>query len=237
MEKQKNVKNYLVIKTDSYTGNFERELIAYILGVLPESHINSYRIYSQAFWFTEAGSGIYSLEDKQKCDEYLIQYFNNEEPDAKERFMKRQLEVLNISKEDAEKKYLKLKEKRELENYNNNLDRIYDTYLCYTNHKHYDRKEKTFFDICEFKGDTYESIYIQLNEAFSEHFEDMIIKRIKMFFDEDIYTEFEKYKYLCKGYKKEETPKINKFNLKGIYLLDADCQIIKTYMEEENEDC
>ena len=53
----------LIIHTDSYTGNFERELVAFAFGVLDKEKSDYANSYKKAFWNSVAASDIDSLEE------------------------------------------------------------------------------------------------------------------------------------------------------------------------------
>ena len=62
----------LIIHTNKYTGNFERELVAYSLGILEDSQMNHSESFQKAFWTSVSGVGIDSYED------YLNKIKNND---------------------------------------------------------------------------------------------------------------------------------------------------------------
>ena len=62
MSEQTKVPYYLLIHTDSYTGNFDRELVAYAIGVLDKEQNNYAREYKKAFWNHVGASDIDSVQ-------------------------------------------------------------------------------------------------------------------------------------------------------------------------------
>lgn len=215
----------LLIHTNSYTGNFDRELVAYVVGILDEyqkSHSNSYK---KAFWNSVAASDIDSLEeytsaenDPEGASAFIRQLNNIEE---------RLNSILNNEQlADLEDK----KAKREQEEYNNSILRLYDTYLCYTYQRVDDWEQDTFYNICSFyKNEEYncDTIYIQLNKPLSEKLEKIVIERIKGFFENDVYNIIENYEWICQFGQ----PKQGKENYKllDLELVDKDNNLIKKY--------
>ena len=57
-KKQKKAPYYLLIHTNSYTGNFDRELIAYCIGRLDDIQKDHCPEFIKPFWNSVAGGGI-----------------------------------------------------------------------------------------------------------------------------------------------------------------------------------
>jgi hypothetical protein len=74
MRKPKEPKYKLIISTDSYTGNFERELVGYTLGILDsvQMEIDHSRDYREAFRRQE---GLESSDSRDFHDEYLFERY------------------------------------------------------------------------------------------------------------------------------------------------------------------
>lgn len=154
------IPNYeLIIKTNSYTGNFDRQLISYALGTLDEVQMElgcfngDYEM--DLFWEEEFNS-----ERKNYYDEYELK----------------------------------------------------DEYLMETYQEVDDWEQMTFYHMT----DDLNSLAIQLVKPLNEYWEEIIIRRIKKFFD------INPCKYDC------ILPKNAK--LLDLYLVDSHKNIIKSYI-------
>lgn len=152
--------NYeLIIATNSYTGNFERELISYALGTLDVVQMEMGNFHGDyemdLFWKEEFNS-----ERKDYYDDYELK----------------------------------------------------DEYLMETYQDVDDWEQMTFYHI----GDVHNSLAIQLVKPLNEYWEEIVIRRIKKFFDE----------HPCRY--SWTLPKDGK--LLDLYLVDTNGNRIKSYM-------
>lgn len=152
--------NYeLIIKTNSYTGNFERELVSYALGTLDNVQ----------------------MELGDFHGEYEMELFWDEEFDS--------------HRKDYYDDY-----------------ELKDEYLMETYQEVDDWEQVTFYHMAE----DCNSLAIQLVEPLNEFWEEIVIRRIKKFFDV----------HPCRyDWTLPENGK-----LLGLYLVDSDGNIIKNYM-------
>lgn len=232
MSEQTKAPYYLLIHTDSYTGNFDRELVAYVIGILDKEQESHAKEYKKAFWNSVAASDIDSLEEykhfalcpdsKEYVDldlsviDKITELFKENNYDDKE--LTRAVEVL---KENRKKERDKQKEK--------SICRLYDTYLCYTYQEVDDWMQDTFYNIDSFyKNKEYncDTIFIQLNEPLPEHLEKIVIERIKGFFS--VYDAIENYIWICHWGEEKETQK--QIQLLDLELVDSDYNLIKKYV-------
>lgn len=220
----------LIIHTDSYTGNFERELVAYAFGIL-DSHQEDYaNSFKKAFWNSVAASDIDSIEQYAEYEDDPSGVSNMIlEMNLLEDKLSRLLASEGL--EDLREKINPEKRKKELEEekYNNDIRRLYD-YLCYTYQEVDDWEQDTFYNICSFyKNKEYncDTIFIQLNNILPEKFEKIIIERIKGFFENDAYNIIENYDWLCQ-FGEGKTTKSN-IKLLDLELVDENNNLIKVY--------
>jgi len=156
----KQIPNYeLVIKTNSYTGNFERELVSYALGTLDNVQM-------------EMGS----FHGDSEMDLFWEEEFNSERKDYYD---------------DYELK---------------------DEYLMETYQDVDDWEQMTFYHMV---GDC-NSLAIQLVKPLNEYWEEIIVRRVKKFFDERPC----RYSYTLP----------NDAELIDLYLVDSNENLIKNYM-------
>jgi len=157
----KQIPNYeLVIKTNSYVGNFERELVSYSLGILDKVQM-------------EGGS----VHGAYEMDLFWKEEFNSERIDYYD---------------DYELK---------------------DEYLMETYQEVDDWEQITFYHIVD--SDSY-SLAIQLVKPLTEYWEEIIVRRIKKFFEINPC----KYDFVFPDEGK----------LIDVYLIDSDGKRIKNYM-------
>ena len=221
-------KYYLIIHTNSYTGNFERELVGFSVGRLIGCNNHSFRKYISAFWNCECGSDIDSLEDFKRVEEEISDKLKKE---SEETLFKNLIEKKHLTFDEAKLKVKNFREKSEEKDFRESLERIYDTYLSYTNQRVDDFEEKTFYNISSYSKEENgkcDSIYIQLKDFLPDNFEEIIIRRIKSFFELDIYNVFENYEYLCQ-FESFHKP-IDKLELLDLELVDSDGTLIKKYV-------
>lgn len=213
----------LVIHTDSYTGNFERELVAYSLGILDEEQesIAYAEEYIKAFWNTVVGKGINNLKDYIDSKESRKRL--KEQNDYLNNFLQKVDILLGNSDMTEESLQAALNKKEEL-----TIDELYDKYLCYTEQTVDDWEQSTFYNITSHytnKKYNCDSVIIQLKEIPPEDIEKIIIGRIKGFFEYNVYNIFENYIYLCHY---GNTNALNKsLNLLSIDLLDENDNVVK----------
>lgn len=234
MSEQTKVPYYLLIHTDSYTGNFDRELVAYAIGILDKEAGNYAKEYEKAFWNHVGASDIDSFDEYKNCalcpdskayEEFdlsvineVIERFKKNNYDGKE-FTK----AVDILKERRKKE--REKEKQE------NICRLYDTYLCYTYQEVDDWEQDTFYNIDSFyknKEDNYDTIFIQLNGILPEHIEKIVMERIKGFFEQDVYNVIKNYQYICQFGEQCQYGK--QIKLLDLELVDSDYNLIKKYI-------
>lgn len=226
MEKEQKAPYYLVVHTNSYVGNFERELVAFSVGKLDEEQDGYAREYSKAFWNSVVGSDIDSLEDYEAmCEEC-------EELEDSVSIASRIDKLLsNLTPEDAASD----KEEIRQEEYDHDVRRLYDTYLCNTYREVDDWEQNIFYYIDSYyKNSTYpylcDSIYIQLNKPLNEALEETVMKRIKMFFASDAYNIIRDYQWLCQLGTWDARQERENLELFDLELVDSDMNLIKKYV-------
>lgn len=214
----------LIIHTNKYTGNFERELVAYSLGILQESQMDHSESFQKAFWTSVAGVGINSY------DEYLSKIKNNDNFNDDNFFdvMDRASLVLGkLSEEDIKKR----KEKRLQEKIDTDWSNFYENFLEKTYQWVDDIEEDTFYNIeSYYKNNKYncDSIYIQLKKEPTEYFEKTIINRIKDFFENNILDIITNYDWVCQfGHKSFQDN--SDLKLLDLELIDENNNLIKKY--------
>jgi len=224
---------YLLIHTDSYTGNFERELVAFCFGKLDEEQEGDFDKYSIPFWNNVVGQDINCLEDYEKINKPTAKTLDfetlalMEQASALIKCLEEDREIEDIDKclEDRKNSF-----KKEFED--NDVRRLYDTYLCNTYQEVDDWEQETFYNICSFyKNQKYncDTIYVQLNKPLNEHFEKIIIERIKKFFELNVLSMVKRYEYLC-DYLEDYTFKVNEIKLLDLELVDENNNLIKKYV-------
>ena len=224
----KNVPCYLIIRTNAYTGNFVRELIGYSFGRLIGGNNHGYRKYIAAFWNAECNHEIDSLEMLKKFqEEFSLKIKENSEKKLFETFVNKK----SLSEEEAAIRVQKFKEKRDKRDYEESLERLYDSVLLYTTQLVDDWEEDTFYNIISYSGeynDLYDSIYVQFKSPeIPEKFEKIIVKRIQNFFKLEILKKFWEYEHLCSENFYENDFK--ELKLLSLELVDNDGNIIKKY--------
>lgn len=221
-KKRKKAPYYLLIHTNSYTGNFDRELVAYCTGKLDKEQEGHSRSFEKAFWNSVDASDIDSYEQHMNslsADKELDNAFN----------LVLALEALlnDGSIEDLDKKQKEIRKKKE----ETNILRLYDTYLCNTYQEVDDWEQEIFYNIESFyKNKEYncDTIYIQLNKPLTEHFENIVIERIKNFFESDAYNVIKDYEWLCEfGHIRNSK---EDYKLLDLELVDSNYNLIKKYV-------
>lgn len=210
--KQKKAPYYLLIHTDSYTGNFDRELIAYCFGILDKEQEDFAKEYSKAFWNKNYASDIDSLQEALKFEE-----------EDKELFSKFDEYNDLIKQSGLDKEFLLPCSKKE------NWLNFYKEYLCETYQQVDDWKQNTFYNICRFykNPQVCDTIYVQLQKPLSPELENIFINQIYNFFNEKVLNIVENYTYLCQfGHAKNSTDNINLLDLE---LVDDKNNLIKKY--------
>ena len=226
-KKEKRAPFYLLVHTNSYTGNFERELVAYCIGRLDEVQRNHSREYQKAFWNSVAASDIDSYEEYMECE---LREECNKATDllASLEAISKHLESKNVNIEEMLRKR---EERIAKERYDKDICRLYDTYLCETYQTVDDWQQDIFYNIESFyKNKEYncDTIYIQLNKPLPEHFEKIVIGRIKQFFEQDAYNLIEDYSWLCQfGHR---SPRHEDLQLLDLELVDQDYNLVKKYV-------
>ena len=214
----------IIINTDSYTGNFERELIAYSFGRL--ARVGGFTAYARPFWDSVVGTGVESYE------RYLE--INKKEHSVEDsldcQMMKQRLVGKGMSEDVAILKIKKICESVSKKMAEENILRVYDEFLCFTNQRVDDWEEVTFYNIFCYEPNNCSAIYVQLNKPLTEYFENIIIPRIIKFFELDIYNKIQEYEYLCMFDEVNRTHN-KKIKLKDLLLVDADGNVIKNYLE------
>jgi len=199
---------YLLIHTNSYTGNFERELIAYCFGILPSEN-KDYFEWEKAFWnyvsnFNSNTKKEYENDEIRKtCEETIL--------------------LLNQVESMLSETTLKQEEKHDV------LE-LYDV-LNYTYQKVDDWKEDTFYNIESFyKNKEYncDTIYVQLKEPLNDYLKDLIVKRINSFFSENAYKIIREYMSLC--HYGEKTECTDEFKLLDLELVDKNYHLIEKFI-------
>ena len=222
----------LVIHTDSYTGNFEREVIAYCLGKLDceQEEIGYGKHYIKAFWNRYAHDEVDNLKEYEK---YLSD--KGKTIDEASDFIADMTELLKKLDENAFEEYEVEKEARKLarekERYEKDILRLYDTYLLETYQEVDDWEQDTFYYIDSYyKNEKYncDTIYIQFSKIPNKEIKDLIIDRIKEFFENDIYQIIESYSWVCQfGHGKTGD---KKFKLIDLEFIDEDGNLIEKFV-------
>lgn len=207
----------LIIETDSYAGNFERELIIYSFGMLPNGS-GSFTAYARPFWDSTVGTGVETYEN------YLA-FRNQRKKEKSNEEILSEISHYCIRKDKSDKEliaiYHRIQDKLEAEN----ILHLYD-YLEYTMQEVDDWKENTFYNLCEDSN----SLFVQLKDILPERFEKIVIEQITKFFNLDIYNKIKDYEYLCMFDdidRKHDEP----ITLNRIYIIDENENIVKTYFD------
>lgn len=217
----KKVPYKLIINTNSYTGNFERELMAYCFGRLSNS-TGGFTAYARPFWDQVVGTGVETYENYMEIQNG---------PKVERPLYAESIRLLNIrrgfSEEEAVKKAMEIEQKVRQKMKEESILRVYDEYLCFTLQEVDDWEEVTFYNICCYNNDECNAIYVQLNKPLNEYFENIIIPRIINFFETDAYNKIKAYEWFCRGYDfSPEEP----FVLKDLILIDENGNIVKDYL-------
>ena len=233
MSEQTKVPYYLLIHTDSYTGNFDRELVAYALGILDEEQESHAKEYKKAFWNYVIAPDIDSLEEYQNCALCPeSKAYKDTQHSIFDRVVERYKE--NYNEQELESAIDKLKErmiKRCQDEKEKDICRLYDKYLCNTYQEVDDWEQDIFYNIESFyKNKEYDcdTIFIQLNEILPEHLEEIVIERIKNFFENDIYNVIHNYQWVCQFGEQNKHEK--SIRLLDLELVDSDYNLIKKYV-------
>ena len=117
---------------------------------------------------------------------------------------------------------------REKKEYEEDINRLYDTYLCYTYQTVDDWEQDTFYNIDFYKDDLCNSIIIQLTQPLNEKFETLVTNRIKEFFENDIYNVISDYDWVCSFGEKRNDKK--DYKLLDLELVDEKDNVIKKYV-------
>lgn len=215
----------LIVHTNSYTGHFERELVAYSIGILDEFQKTYGNSFKKAFWESYAGTGCTSLEAYNKFEE-----------EFKTHELANLLTEVDMLLERLKEKDASIKDKQEerrkaieKERYEKNINRLYDSYLCYTYQEVDDWEQDTFYNIeSYYKGsDKCDSIRIQLAKPLNEELEEIVIKRIKNFFEKDAYNIIKDYDWLCSfGERRKDK---QDYKLLDLELVDSEYNLVKKY--------
>lgn len=222
----------LCIRTDSYVGNFERELVAFAVGILDsvQTSIGYGANYIKAFWNAAEGEPISSYEDYKtyleqenndpttKSEQSILATINetiDEVSDDVRKIMGEIATAINARKTESEDEYAAL----------------YNDYLCNTYQVVDDWEQDTFYRIDDYfgGGSSCDSIYIQLNKPLDGRYENIIISRIIGFFEGNIYGIIHSYESVCNGWlprKNEVCPK-----LISLELLDCNGNVVKNYSD------
>lgn len=214
-EKQYNSKkNYeFIIQTDSYTGNFVREFIGYVIGILDDVQmgINHSEEYRSMFWREEFNLNNYSGQEM----------YNG--VDSSDNQTENYIEFHN---------YL---------NYLPNGYDLYEKFLKYTFQTCDDWKQHTFYHIESlskyldnesFNSSTCDSIIIQLKKPLDEKWEKIIVNRTIKFFDKNVRQDIENnnIQKLNKEYHRHfSTKTVPEIKLLNLLLINKSKEIIKNY--------
>lgn len=225
-KKQKKAPYYLLIHTNSYTGNFDRELIAYCIGRLDDIQKDHCPEFIKPFWNSVAGGGIDSYEDYINCEE-------KEVADGLDDLLKC-LEDIKATLDTGDKPretFAQKEERLKKERYEKDVCRLYDRYLCETYQQVDDWEQDIFYNIESFyKNKEYncDTVFVQLNEPLPEHLEEIVIKRIKEFFENDIYNIIRDYRWVCSFGEKCSSKE--DYKLLDLELVDKNYNLIKKYV-------
>lgn len=215
---------YLLIHTNSYTGNFDRELIAYCIGKLDKEQKDYCPEFIKPFWNSYAGGGVDSLED-YKNDE------DKETADGLCDLLKCLEDINSILDNESKETFAEKQERLKKERYEKDICRLYDEYLCETYQVVDDWEQDIFYNIESFyKNKEYncDTVFIQLNKPLPEHLEKVVIERIKQFFENDVYNIIKNYQWICSfghGYVGKED-----YKLLDLELVDKDYNLVKKYV-------
>ena len=159
----------LVIKTDKYTGNFERELVGYCFGRLSEEQEKAGygREFVRAFW-----------QNFSTCNDFEEYKKKEEEHTEFARLMKRADKLLGNS--CVVKATLIT------------MEDIYNDYFEYKREEVDDDYEETYYSIND------KEISIWLQQELPGKFLQMFVQRIKSFFENNVLEVFENAIYLTK---------------------------------------
>lgn len=219
----------LIIHTDSYTGNFERELVAFAFGVLDKEQSDYANSYKKAFWNSVAASDIDSLEEYAESEDSsdsisgMILEMKVMEDKLNEILSKHNIDAdIPVVSADERKKKL------EKEKYDSDIRRLYDN-LCYTYQEVDDWEQDTFYNICSYyKNSEYncDTIFVQLKNPLPEKFEKIVIERIKNYFN--VFNIIEDYDWVCQFGSPRERKE--KYKLLDLELVDENDNLIKKYL-------
>lgn len=186
----------LVIKTDSYAGNFERELVGFVFGRLSEEQEEAKygREYVKAFWNNYGNIDSYEqyILKKEKDDEFI--------------------KLMNTANFLLGKKEVKLEDSLNI------LD-VYDEYLEFNREMSDDDYETTYYDIND------KDVIVYFKKELPDEVMSNFIKRIKIFFENNVLSIFENYIYLCQFGNLSSTKEVK---LLGIEL-EKDGKTVKRY--------
>ena len=151
----------LIIKTDKYAGNFERELIGYCFGRLSEEQeqIEYAREYVRAFWRSYA-----------RCNDYESYLIKEEKQKKFEDLMKKTDSILGMT--------VTVEPKLTIQD-------IYENYLEFLQEEVDDDYEKTFYSSDD------KEISIWFKQDLPEESLNMFIQRIRSFFNNNVFETFE----------------------------------------------
>ena len=215
----------IIINTDSYTGNFYRELISYCFGRLSRDG-TGFTAYTRSFWDNVVGTGVETYENYLRIRE---KEDSNKKIIIDKDFRKQKLIASGISEEEAEKKLQEIADRVQQRINDVDILRVYNEFLCFTMQTVDDWEESTFFNIFSYDGDRYSAVYVQLNKPLNNYFEGIIIPRIIKFFSLDIYNRIRDYECLC-SYDEINRPHSKPIVLKDLLLVDENDNVIKNYL-------
>lgn len=203
----------LIIETDSYIGNFKRELIAYSLGISPNNE-NGFSAFIRPFWDSVVGTGVECYDNYIKFyKDYYKEMSDEDILNSDDFHCKRGLTI----KESIDR-YRKNRKQMESEE----IIHLYD-YLEYAIQNVDDSIESTFYNIYNSN-----SLFIQFKEMLPKRFERIIIKQIKKFFNLDILNKIRDYEYICE-FDEVDRKQDNPVTLKRLYIVDEVDNIIKEF--------
>lgn len=212
----------LIIHTTASSYEFLDELAAFCFGKLFDRNERDFNKYLFAFWNGVCNDNVYSLKDYEKLNK----------PSKKlSRFYEKY-----FFKETSELDYTDLEKFNEQERlfeanfHEKEITRLYDTYLVISPQEIDGGRFKTYYNVCSYNDDSKkDSMYIQLFAPLSEHFEELIITRIKKFFELNIIDVMKEYE--CKTiFLKEEVPNSKEIKLLDLELIDECGNIVKKYV-------
>lgn len=188
-------KYYLVIHTDSYAENFERELISYCIGIIPPECGDYAKTFEKIFWNNEVSSSINSYEEYKKSIEEKKKVFGD----------------CDISEDKFTYFYENYLVKSDIFNGLFHYDSFYDLDF------YYNQNSLDLNTICIF-----------LNEIPDERFEEILVRRIKNFFDKNVYKVVKDFE--CLSQFEELSTEKGGFKLLDLELIDKDKNLIKKYV-------